>query len=239
MSILINPFVRGYQNLQIQRLLAVQYSDDCPMAYLPLHSSQAYLRDEELLRHPCIFCDDFVLVTEGLSLPISDELEDQCPSIGVILTVIYAVVGDDAGTPVHVGDTYSYEAAREVVRRLSFQTGHYSRCWEISSAHLTQEALRYLESRAIGGTLEKLLFEVFRPAESANLGVKLNGTPWTTENLRLVEGIEAERLRLHHRNAGVPDSLVTVLHLAAQAEVRILIFDPDAPTLNGLPLYDN
>ena len=29
-----------------------------------------------------------------------------------------------------------------------------------------------------------------------------------------------------------------VLHLAALADVRILIFDSDAPTLEGLPLYD-
>jgi hypothetical protein len=237
MSTLINPFVRGYQNLQIQRLLAIQYADDCPLAYLPLHPSQAHLLDEQILRHACVFCDDFVLVTEGQS--ISDELDDLCQSIGGVLTVIYAVVGDDAGTPVHVGDTYSYAAAREVIRRLSFQTGHYSRCWEISSAHLTDEALRYLQSRAIDGTLEKLLFNAFQIPEHGGVGVKLNGTPWTTEKLRAVEGGDAERQRLHHRNAGMPESLVTVLHLAAQAEVRILIFDSDAPTLDGLPLYDS
>jgi hypothetical protein len=40
------------------------------------------------------------------------------------------------------------EAAREVVRRLSFETGFYSRCWEISSAHLTADAGRFLADLA-------------------------------------------------------------------------------------------
>lgn len=43
----------------------------------------------------------------------------------------------------HVGDLYYLEEARAMVHRLSFETGHYSRTWEISTAHL--EALRYLE----------------------------------------------------------------------------------------------
>ena len=39
--------------------------------------------------------------------------------------------------------------------------------------------------------------------------------------------------------AGLPGSLVNVLHLAALADTRILIFDPDAPALEGLPLHDH
>jgi hypothetical protein len=36
----------------------------------------------------------------------------------------------------------------------------------------------------------------------------------------------------------MPESLVNVLLLAALADVRILIFDADAPVLDGLPLYE-
>ncbi|HBO1111760.1 TPA: ABC transporter substrate-binding protein, partial [Pseudomonas aeruginosa] len=32
-----NPFVRGYDGLSVQRLLAISYDDDCPLSYLPLH----------------------------------------------------------------------------------------------------------------------------------------------------------------------------------------------------------
>jgi hypothetical protein len=68
---------------------------------------------------------------------ISDELIAECDAVegingeGVVGAVVYAIHGDDLdGRPVHVGDTYSAEAARDVVQRLSFETGYYSRCWE-------------------------------------------------------------------------------------------------------------
>ena len=49
----------------------------------------------------------------------------------------------------------------------------------------------------------------------------------------------AEQLRQEHRAKGMPESLVEVLHLAALADVRMLVFDADAPVLDGLPLYDD
>lgn len=133
-----NPFLRGYQNLRIERSLCITHEDDSPLIWRPLHPSQAHLTDDQVALFPCIFCNDFALITEGQD--IADDLEAQCQTDGVVRTVVYAVSGEDFGQPVHVGDTYSEEAAREVVRRLSFETCLYSRCWEISSAHLTPEA---------------------------------------------------------------------------------------------------
>ena len=155
----------------------------------------------------------------------------------MVRTVVYAVSGDDFGQPVHVGDTYSEEAAREVVRRLSFETGFYSRCWEISSAHLTPAAGRFLAELADIATPSGFLFVAFRIPYSPAIGVKLIATPWTDANLQLIEGITAEQLRQEHRNKGMPESLVEVLHLAAVADVRMLVFDADAPILEGLTLY--
>ena len=144
---------------------------------------------------------------------------------------------EEAGQPLHVGDTYTEEAARDVVRRLRFETGFYSRAWEISSAHITEEAGRYLANLADIDTPTRFLFVAFRIPYSPAVGVKLIATPWTDENLQRVEGITAERLRREHRRKGMPESLVEVLHLAALADVRLLIFDADAPVLDGLTLY--
>jgi hypothetical protein len=232
-----NPFLRGYQNLRIDRSLRITYEDDCPLVWRPLHPSQAHLPDDQVARFPCIFNDDFALITEGQDFP--DDLEAQCQTEGVVRTVVYAVSGDDFGQPVHVGDTYSEEAAREVVWRLSFETGFYSRCWEISSAHLTPEAGRFLAGLADIATPSGFLFVAFRIPYSPAIGVKLIATPWTDANLQLVEGITAEELRQEHRAKGMPESLVEVLHLAALAEVRMLVFDADANVLDGLPLYDD
>ena len=232
-----NPFLRGYQNLSIDRTLCITYEDDCPPVWRPLHPSQAHLPDDQVALFPCVFNNDFALVTEGQDIP--DDLEAQCQTEGVVRTVVYAVSGDDSGQPVHVGDTYSKEAAREVVRRLSFETGFYSRCWEISSAHLTPEAGRFLAELADIATPSGFLFVAFRIPYSPAIGVKLIATPWTDANLQHVEGISAEQLRQEHRAKGMPESLVEALHLAALADVRILVFDADANVLDGLPLYDD
>ena len=237
MSPTSNPFLRGYQNLRIDRTLCITYEDDCPPVWRPLHPSQAHLPDDQVALFPCVFNNDFALITEGQDIP--EDLDAQCQTEGVVRTVVYAVSGDDFGRPVHVGDTYSEEAAREVVRRLSFETGFYSRCWEISSAHLTSEAGRFLAELADIATPSGFLFVAFRIPYSPAIGVKLIATPWTDANLQLVEGITAEQLRQEHRAKGMPESLVEVLHLAALGDVRMLVFDADANVLDGLPLYDD
>ncbi|MGV8321358.1 hypothetical protein ACV343_32345, partial [Pseudomonas aeruginosa] len=40
------PFVRGYDGLSVQRLLAISYDDDCPLSYLPLHGQAIVAADE-------------------------------------------------------------------------------------------------------------------------------------------------------------------------------------------------
>lgn len=201
-----NPFVRGYDGLSVQRLLAISYDDDCPLSYLPLHVSQSHLPDSQVERHACVFCDDFALITEGQNVP--PDLDAQCPSRGIVRILVYAVMAEEAGKPLHVGDTYS------------------------------EEASRYLAKLADIDTPTRFLFVAFRIPYSPAVGVKLIATPWTDENLQQVEGITAERLRREHRRKGMPESLVEVLHLVALADVRLLVFDSDAPVLNGLTLYD-
>ena len=229
-----NPFVRGYDGLSVQRMLAISYDDDCPLTYLPLHPSQSNLPDSQVERRACIFSDDFVLITEDQVVP--NELQAQCRSHGLARNVVYAVMAEEDGKPLHVGDTYSEEAAREVVRRLRYETGYYSRCWEISSAHISRETGQYLANLADLATPEAFLFIAFRIPYSPAIGVKLISTPWTDQHLQDVEGIAAEQLRQEHRSKGMPDELAQILELAGQADVRILILDADAPVLPGLSL---
>lgn len=235
MNIPINPFVRGYHDFHIRRVAVISYDDRCPVTYLPLHLSQSHLPDEQAMYRQCIFNDSFVLITEGQN--IAAELDALCGGAGTIQAVLYSIHGNDNGVSTHIGDTYSEESAREVVRRLTFQTGHYSRCWEISTAHVTEDTMRYLCEMADTKTPTGLLFVAFHIPCCPAIGVKLIATPWTTDNLLHVEGITAEQLRQEHLDKDVPASLVGVLHQAAEADVRILILDADAPTLDGLALY--
>lgn len=233
-----NPFARGYDNLRIERLLLITYEDDCPPCFRPVHHSQAHLPDDELQLFPCLFNDDFALVSEGQSIP--DELEESCQSDGLVRQVLYAVTSEMLNVRHHVGDLYSLEAAQAVIQRLRFETGHYSRAWEISTAHLPEEAMRFLE-RWVGNSAPKLtglLFELFTLPDCSGIGCKLIGTPWTDENLLDIEGKPYSVIKQEQRDAGTPETLVKVLHLAALADVRLLIFDPDAAVLSGLAVFD-
>ncbi|MGN7934069.1 ABC transporter substrate-binding protein [Pseudomonas mediterranea] len=233
-----NPFARGYDNLHIERLLQIAYANDCPLCFRPIHDAQAHLPDDALELFPCLFNDDFALISEGQSIP--DELNEHFQSTGLVRQVIYAVTGEMLNERHHVGDLYSLEEAQAMVHRLSFDTGHYSRAWEISTAHLTEDALRYLEHRA--GNFDSrptgLLFEPFALKDCNGVGCKLIGTPWTDDNLVKIDGRPYSSLRQEQLDAGTPEALVNVLCLAALADVRLLIFDPDAAVLDGLAIYD-
>ncbi|WP_122509179.1 ABC transporter substrate-binding protein [Pseudomonas viridiflava] len=233
-----NPFARGYDNLHIERLVLIVYEDGYPPCFRPIHESQVHLADDMLQLVYCIFNDDFALISEGQC--ILNELAGCCPSNGLVHRVIYAVVGDVFNEQLHVGDFDSLDEAKSVVHRLSFETGHYSRAWEICTAHLTEEALGYLKVRA--GNFDPrptgLLFEPFALAGCSGIGCKLIGTPWTDDNLAKIEGRPYSSLRQEQLDAGTPAALVNVLYLAALEDVRLLIFDPDAPVLNGLAIFD-
>ena len=245
MSQKTNPFLRGYWNLKIVRTLSISHEDGSPHVWRNIHPSQHHLSDEALVSSPCIVTSDFALIKSGTDA-ISDELIAECDAVegingeGVVGAVVYAIHGEDFDDRlIHVGDSYSVEAAREIVQRLSFETGYYSRCWEISSAHISQETGQYLANLADLATPEAFLFIAFRVPYSPAIGVKLISTPWTDQNLEHADGITAEQLRQEHRSKGMPDDLANILELAGQADVRILILDADAPVLPGLPLAES
>ncbi|SEB47025.1 hypothetical protein SAMN04490193_1409 [Pseudomonas marginalis] len=201
-----NPFARGYGNLHIERLLLITYANNCPPCFRSIHESQAHLLDDALERFPCVFNDDAALISEGQSIP--DELEECFQSTGLVRQVVYAVTGEMLDERHHVGDLYSLEEAQAMVHRLSFDTGHYSRAWEISTAHLTDDALRHLESR-VGNVDSKptgLLFEPFALSDCNGVGCKLIGTPWTDDNLVQIEGNPYASLRQEQLDAGTPEA---------------------------------
>jgi hypothetical protein len=194
-----NPFLRGYWNLKIVRTLSISHEDGSPHVWRNIHQSQEHLSDEELVSSSCIVTSDFAVVSNGPD-PVSAEVLAECDAgegvsgQGVVGAVVYAIHGDDFdGRPVHVGDTYSAEAAREVVQRLSFETGYYSRCWEISSAHISRRNRPVPRQpgrpRHAGG------FPVHRVPGSVQPGDRRQA------DLHALDGPEPGVCRGHHRRA--------------------------------------
>jgi hypothetical protein len=237
-----NPFVRGYQNLHVVHTLGIHLdatgTDTGSLVWRPVHASQSHLPDGDFPGARCLVARDFAVIEPWRN--IGAELAGQGPAgEGIVRVALHAIHGDDFdGRTVHVGSACSAQAAQEAALRLDFKTGFYSRCWEISSGHITTQAWEYLAWLADKDTPPAFLFTAFRIPHSQTIGVKLIATPWTDEVLNMVEGISAEQLHAEHHRKGMPECLIEVLRLAALADVRMLVFDADAPVLDGLPLYD-
>lgn len=232
-----NPFVRGYTNLRFQRVLLITYQADCPPCYKTLHPSQEHLQDHEVQLFPCLFTDGFALVSEGQT--IADDLKDQCQSTGLIRDVLYEVQATEDGKTIHLGDTPSADSAQALIKRLTFHTGHYSRSWEINTAHVSEDAFQCLQQFAESSAATGLNFECFLLTDSDSVGCKLYSTPWTDEHLLAVEGITANQLKQQQLDTGLPAAMVDMLFLASLADVRFLVFDPNALVLDHLPLAQN
>ncbi|GAA18349.1 hypothetical protein NCGM1179_3185 [Pseudomonas aeruginosa NCMG1179] len=84
--------------------------------------------------------------------------------------------------------------------------------------------------------LHDLQLEFFETSAQSVIGCKLRNTPWTGKHLALLN-ISPADLRQRQLDYGLPAELVEILHQAGQADVRFLLFDPDATPLDGLPSF--
>jgi hypothetical protein len=233
MSLHNNPFVRGYWGLHVQRVLEI-HSGAGASARWPLHPSQKPLSDDEIVSSFCVSIDGFAWVAGGRET-FPDKPARDCLQ-GVVHAVRHAIHARDGDRIVSLGEVSSQEEASEIVRRLRFETGFYSRSWEISSDHLNLASFRYLRNMASSDETHGPLFHVFS-LSSGSLGVKLIGTPWNDVRLLENDNSSVRKLRQAQLKFGVPQALVEVLHLAGEADVRFLIFDRGAARLPGLPVY--
>lgn len=146
----------------------------------------------------------------------------------------YVIHAQDQDQSLVLGVQPTLEQAQGIVQHLSFETGHFSRCWEISAEHLPEDVLNQLF--LIRTDLHALQLEFFENANQSVIGCKLRNTPWTDQHLDLINTCPAE-LRQQQLDYGLPAEFVEILHLAGQADVRFLLFDPDAAFLDGVPVF--
>ncbi|MDZ4020653.1 DUF5983 family protein [Pseudomonas sichuanensis] len=113
-----------------------------------------------------------------------------------------------------------------------------SRAFEIASAHLPEEDWADLQSLAEDADTALLHFECFTLPDSDAIGFKILSAPWTDQHLGQHWGYDLSTLQALQAAEGFSEETIRVLTLAAQADVRFLVIDPNSNILNGLPLFD-
>lgn len=230
-----NPFIRGYENFTIERKAMIARDSDSYPVYRAIHASQAELADAYLTGLRCIYRNEYCFCVDS-NVILLDILRD-FGATGFVVGVVYFIQCSQNGISKCLGLVHSLESAQGMIDNLRFETGFYSRSWEISSAHITQQDFDRLELLADTGCPREALFEAFQLRKSNAIGIKLIATPWTDQALGVVDTSVIKLCRALCE-IGLSESLIDVMLLAAQADARILIFDPDAPALEGLAHYD-
>lgn len=137
----------------------------------------------------------------------------------------YVIHAQDQDQSLVIGAQPTLERAQHIVQRLRFETGHFSRCWEISAEHLPAGVISQLFLMCTD--LHALQLEFFQNANQNVIGCKLRNTPWTGKHLDLLD-TSPTLLRQRQLEFGLAPEFVEILHLAGQADVRFLLFDPEA-----------
>lgn len=112
-----------------------------------------------------------------------------------------------------------------------------AKCCEISVEHLSSEAIAFFNSwQETEYKAYELLFDFFKMQHPLEWGIRLHVIPWSEKNLGVEESITVDQLLERHAKYNVPRSLSELLIKASKANIRVLIFDSEAPSVPGLAI---
>lgn len=237
-----NPFERGCHSFKIERL-AMIYTNDLPwcLHYALIHPSHSSRKDFEFENQEAIFDDHHA----NLARCAEKSRLDECRYRGKFIKIIYRVLATQYASQVIVGETLGLIEAERMIYNIQIQTGHYNRCFEISSSHLPANDLVCLRERAsrLPAVIDSpYLLDLFLInndyKEGFDLGIRLNRTPWTEDQLTdKTKFQDIEEVKQFYLNEDLSPEFINLIIQAAQADVRFIIFSDNAPTLPKLATY--
>jgi hypothetical protein len=233
MSYDINPFAHELKNPRIRRVFELQTEEGVIRRQHDGYIDRDFISDEPLF-NARIFFDDRVAKASRDGSPPDVKFGWKYFGIGKLIKITYLVVGEIDSELVELGEFENRKEAESVqrgCRQLCRRTG-----FEINLSHLPPGACDYLNrtDRFSGLYVPRVSIEV-----SNAIGFRLLFTPWTDEYLRFFINHDLAYLKLQFLNDGMPPEFAELLIQAGQANVRYLVFDKDAPVLEGLPVYGN
>lgn len=242
---IVNPLAIGYSQVNFKRLVRVVDTDCGSFEILPLHPSQNDIDSSDLSGEQGFYGKQYAVVDRS-DTELTTAAQKACPWECTIDCAVYRIEGVPFSKPDsihHIGDVYDLIEAQNVVTNLTSKSGRFGRIWEINNRHIPHEDYQTLCGELmLGHTYADCLFEVFPfPVnEFPCIGIKLIGTPWNAKNVNLELGITYQDLYNRCLDLeGLSDSFVELLHLAGTTDTRVLVLDPQAARIEGLPLYEH
>jgi len=234
LSLLQNPFVRGFEGFSIERLAIVTSDTQFNLYYRKIHESPKTGQDWNLLGQNCRFDQELVYLLDDSITPTDPDTRS-----GQIRSVIYSISGHVNNYQTHVGDSTNMMAAESIVKTLSFTQGHYERCWTISTQHLPSSSFSILQERFYDRNPENDLLEISPMENGESIGIQFFQAALPVRPDNPEADYEAYGLKLIHLlGEKTPEHLIELLSLAYVAGTRVLIFSDNAPLLRGLPTFE-
>lgn len=245
----LNPFCKGYTNFSIELMVGICDEDINEFYRLPIHELHKDIDSSEIIGESALYCDDYVLLDKDDN---PKKLVAKC-NLGFIVDYAYRIRANHQSNLAHyvyLGNHDSKEQAHSFIENITFNTGAYSRCYEISNVHLSVETLEALQQKLMVDLMlpqadDENLFQIFSfhyPYGNVGqfcIGVKLIATPWNDKHLLQEINMTAQELYNQQVDAEIPMDFLNLIQLAGEADVRVLIFDPSAPKLEGLPIFEH
>lgn len=237
----VNPFEKGFQDYRIERL-AMIYTQDLPwtLHYAPIHPCQQYLKDVEFENQHAIFSDHYAFLENDSA---TQDILATCKYQGQFIKIVYRINASYGMGETIIGQPITLDEAQNIVQKLQFETGTFSRCWEISNRHIPKTDFDLLLNDAkqlpqiVASPFLMDLF-ILDDQDDFSLGIRLNRTPWTDEHLTKVTDYNTASLRQSYLADGdLSAAFVDLIMLAGQADVRIVIFKTQGKVLEHLPIY--
>lgn len=231
-----NPFHKGFSKPTIEPLFCVISDDSSIVQYLPIHPSQQSIELHLLEDSSGRYCDSYVFAyLENIGIP--DDVLDECDRLGYISHILFQVQVSDDEQITNLGYYFNEDDAQRAVDNYYSISNAHSRCWRISSYHITVEAMFNLVSNAqrlhpddYGSTGIELIPKKDNALTGQYWGmvVILNNVPWSEKKCSYYQ-TEMEKWQFDAQ-------FIAIILTAGRAGVGILIFDEKAEILAGLPV---
>ncbi len=137
----------------------VTYDEHFEPCYPQIAAEQQDVADDELIGHHSIFNETHALAVEPET--VTDDQHTLYPGNGQVRAVVYAVRANENGKELHLGDTETLARAQGLLKRIQFETGFYSRAFEITSSHLPDDEWDELQDLVQHADTQRLMFECF------------------------------------------------------------------------------